>query len=65
MQLLIDLIVITGFVFWVWWLLSTRMSLKAIQRKLGADPKWEATQQARACRAEQDAQRQAGHQQAG
>jgi len=46
MQILVDIIVLAGFVTWVWWLYSTRASLKAIQRKLGADPKWEATQRA-------------------
>lgn len=63
MQALMDLIFIAGFVLWVWWLLSTRTALKAIQRKLGADPKWEAMQQARAYRTEQDTQRRADHQQ--
>jgi hypothetical protein len=62
MQIVIDVITIAGFVIWVWWLLSTRTALKAIQRKLGADPKWEAMQQARA-RSEQDARRRADHHQ--
>ena len=57
MQEATAVIAIAGTVFAVWWMLSTRSALKAIQRHLGADPKHAEIREARAYRAQQEAQR--------
>ena len=60
MTALLELIAFGGIVYLAFWLESVRRSVKAIQRELGADPKWEAGQAARVIHTEQQAQQQAG-----
>lgn len=56
MQAVAAVISLVALGFVIWWMLSVRNALKAIQRRMGADPDYMTMDEARAIRAEREAQ---------